>query len=466
MKFLWDINPWLLKPIFLTLTLSFFLVSSGYSQNTQALEKKKQKVEQNIKHTQEKIENTKKSKESTLKDYNKIQKKIEVRKDVISGVQSEIKIVQVSLSGKNDDIIRLENQISKLKYDYGNIMKSAYKASLLTNEWMLILSSTSMNQAFHRWLYLKKIKKDRKQKAAIIIAKQLELESELSNLELIKSGKQLLLKKEQNQSDLLSKDLQDKDKLLANLSKDEKYLITTLNRQQKQQRAIASDIEKAIRREIARKEKEARELAERERKKEAARLAAIEAAKAKAAADNEKPDVGSAAIDVNPVKSPDKKPVKTVSEKKEVAITETPKSAALSADFQSNKGNLVWPVGRGVIIKRFGTQAHPDLSHVTIVNNGIDIKTETNAKVNAVFEGEVVHIAFLSGYKNTVMINHGKYYTIYSNLESVAVSKGQKLNTGDMVGIAAVNTDSGNTEVHFELWNKENPLNPAIWLKK
>ena len=64
------------------------------------------------------------------------------------------------------------------------------------------------------------------------------------------------------------------------------------------------------------------------------------------------------------------------------------------------------------------------------------------------------------------MINHGKYYTIYSNLESVAVSKGQKLNTGDMVGIAAVNTDSGNTEVHFELWNKENPLNPAIWLKK
>jgi len=339
----------------LTLTLSFFLVSSGYSQNTQALEKKKQKVEQNIKHTQEKIENTKKSKESTLKDYNKIQKKIEVRKDVISGVQSEIKTVQVSLSGKNDDIIRLENQISKLKYDYGNIMKSAYKASLLTNEWMLILSSTSMNQAFHRWLYLKKIKKDRKQKAAIIIAKQLELESELSNLELIKSGKQLLLKKEQNQSDLLSKDLQDKDKLLANLSKDEKYLITTLNRQQKQQRAIASDIEKAIRREIARKEKEARELAERERKKEAARLAAIEAAKAKAAADNEKPDVGSAAIDVNPVKSPEKKPVKTVSEKKEVAITETPKSAALSADFQSNKGNLVWPVGRGVIIKRFGT---------------------------------------------------------------------------------------------------------------
>jgi murein DD-endopeptidase MepM/ murein hydrolase activator NlpD len=126
----------------------------------------------------------------------------------------------------------------------------------------------------------------------------------------------------------------------------------------------------------------------------------------------------------------------------------------------------VWPVGRGVIIKRFGTQAHPDLSHVTIVNNGIDIKTETNARVNAVFEGEVVHIAFLSGYKNTVMINHGKYYTIYSNLESVAVSKGQKLKTGEMVGIAAVNADSGNTEVHFELWNKENPLNPAIWLKK
>lgn len=146
-------------------------------------------------------------------------------------------------------------------------MRSAYKASLLTNEWMLILSSNSMNQAFNRWMYLRKIKKDRKAKANTIIAKQLELETELANLENIRSGKQVLLNKEQKQSTLLLNDLNKKNQLIASLNADEKKLIKTLNRQKKEQQAITREIENVIRKEIARKEKEAREKAERERKR-------------------------------------------------------------------------------------------------------------------------------------------------------------------------------------------------------
>jgi len=466
LKYPSDTSQWINKlPIILLSFLLLWCINALPAQNTRELESKKKKVEQNIKKTQAKIEKTKKSKEHTLRDFNKIQKKIDERKTIITGVQSEIKIVQTSLNRKNEDITYLENQINRLRFEYGKIMKSAYKASLLTNDWMLILSSASMNQAFHRWLYLRKIKKDRKEKAAAIIAKQLELESELANLELIKSGKKILLKKEENQTKLLTKDLNEKNKVLANLSQSEKKLLATLKRQQKQQLAIAADIEKAIRREIARKEKEAKELAEKERKKELARIAALEAAKAKKA---EKPESKENESDSNTSAHNDiKKAVpKKVTEKKEVELTETPVSAHLSADFQSNKGRLAWPVNRGVIIRGFGKQVHPELSHVTIMNNGIDIKTDENAAVKAIFEGEVVHIAFLAGYKNTVMVNHGKYYTIYSNLETVGVSRGQKVKIGDYIGTAAVNADSGNTEVHFELWNKQNPLNPALWLKR
>lgn len=451
----------LLFAVFCFLTLRPVL----FAQNTTDLENKKKKVEQNIKNTQEKLQKTKENKALTLKDYTNIQKKIDDRKEVITGVQTEIQYVNSIIGHKYAGIAKLKEQIQSLRHEYARIMKSAYKASLMTNEWMLILSSSSMNQAFHRWMYLRNIKKDRKAKAAAIVQKQLELETELANLENMKSGKQVLLKKEEGQSNLLLKDLNEKNKVLSNLSKDEKKLISDLNRQKKEQRAITAEIEKAIRREIARKEKEARELAERERKKEAERLAAEAAKSKKATGDVSSESTTSSTSE----KSADTKPVSTakkVTEKKALAITETPESASLSSDFQANRGSFSWPVRRGVIVRGFGKQVHPELSHVTIQNNGIDIKTDPDADVSAIFEGEIVQIVFLAGYKNTVMVNHGKYYTIYSNLESVRVNKGQKVKKGDILGHAAVNGDTGNTEVHFELWNKQSPLNPALWLKR
>ncbi len=458
------ISPWKFRVS--SILLLFFIFGGFYQvlgQNTSDLEKKKKKVEQNIQQTQEKLKKTKEDKASTLKDYSEIQKKIDSRKQVISGVQSEIQVVQVSLESKVRDITLLKERIEGLKREYGKIMRSAYKASLLTNDWMLILSSSSMNQAFNRWMYLRKIKKDRKEKANAIIGKQLELEAELASLENIKSGKQVLLNKEQKQSGLLINDLNQKNKLIESLNADEKKLINTLNRQKQQQLAITREIENVIKREIARKEKEARAKAERERKLEAERLAAE--ARKNAAKESAKSNVSSS-VTGESTAEPVKKEVPKVKEKKALVITETPESAALSSDFQSARGQLPWPVKRGVIIRGFGTQAHPELSHVTIQNNGIDIKTDPNAEVQAVFNGEVVHIAFLSGYKNTVMVNHGKYYTVYSNLESVGVARGQKVKKGDFIGRAANNADSGNTEVHFELWSKQSPLNPAVWLKR
>ncbi len=443
-----------LNILFLILFLIAFSQNS-WGQNTNELESKKKKVEQSIQKTQQQLKQTKDSKASTLKDFNSLQKKIDVRKGAIDIVQTEIQYVSTIMNKKYSDISSLKSEIGTLKKEYARVMKSAYKASLMTNEWMLILSSSSMNQAFNRWMYLRNIKKDRKAKAYAIGQKQLLIEEELANLENMKSGKQVLLNKEQGQSNLLLKDLKKKNVVLSNLTQDEKKLINDLTRQKKQQRAIAADIEKAIRKEIEKKEKQARELAAREKKKEKERETAESSAKNKNVSTT-KSEVKTETVAIKSTK---------LTEKKEVVMSETPESASLSSDFQANRGRFAWPVRRGVIVRGFGKQVHPELSHVTIVNNGIDIKTDANAEVSAIFTGEVVHIAFLSGYKNTVMVNHGKYYTIYSNLDQVNVTKGQKLKKGDKIGRAAVNGDTGNTEVHFELWNKQSPLNPAIWLK-
>lgn len=464
MTFCRGISKWISFVSLTAVLCAAFNVQTVQAQNQKDLENKQKKVEQTIQKTQTELQKTKTEKAATLKDYGSLQKQIQSRSAVIETVQTELSYVTVLVEQKNADVLKLEEEIKTLREAYANVMQRAYKASLITNEWMLILSASSINQAFYRWQYLRNIKQNRRSKVMTIADKQLILEQEMAVLLNMKNTKQHLLDAENRQTSLLSKDLATKDKVLANLTQSEKNLLARLNKQKKEQKAIAAEIAKAIRKEIEKKEREAREYAARERKKKEAAEAALAA---KNAADGET-SVAATESKVATVKASTATPKATpakISEKKKIEISETPESASLSADFQSNRGNLPWPVRRGAIVRSFGTQGHPELSHVTINNNGIDIKTDAGADALVVFNGEVVHIAFLTGYKNTVMVNHGKYYTIYSNLDHVTVSKGQKVKKGDSVGKVGMDSDSGNYELHFELWSKQSPLNPSSWLK-
>ena len=390
---------------------------------------------------------------------------------MIADVRTGLTEVEARLGEKEEVVFKIRQQVDKLKQEYALIMRKAYKASLITNEWMLILSSSSMNQAFQRWQYLRHIKKHRKAQARTIAITQKELEEQLIALQELRYSNQILLHREETQTALLNKDLEKKNVVLANLSENEKSLLTNLKCQRRERANIKNEIQRVIRLEIARREKEARILAEKKRKAELARLEKLEreakAETAKAAAVAGKATASDAIkADARAAAAKEKKiSAEKLSAKKKIAVTETPESAALSADFQGNRGALSWPVKRGGVVRGFGRQQHADLSHVEIVNNGIDIKTDPSATAYAVFEGEVVHVAFISGFKNTVMVNHGKYYTVYSNLESVSVSKGQKVARGAPVGNAGINGDSGNYELHFELWSRQSPINPLSWLK-
>ncbi|MCB0820667.1 MAG: peptidoglycan DD-metalloendopeptidase family protein, partial [Bacteroidetes bacterium] len=144
----------------------------------------------------------------------------------------------------------------------------------------------------------------------------------------------------------------------------------------------------------------------------------------------------------------------------------TPETKALSGKFEANKGKLPWPVSRGVITESFGTHAHPVLKGITTNNNGIDIATSAGATVKAIFDGEVTGVISIPGSNRAVIIKHGEYLSVYSNLASVSVSKGDKVSTGSSVGVADSDGDSGKGEAHLEIWKGKAKLNPEDWIAR
>lgn len=141
---------------------------------------------------------------------------------------------------------------------------------------------------------------------------------------------------------------------------------------------------------------------------------------------------------------------------------------ASGGDFDAAKGKLPFPVsGSYTIVKRFGTQQHPTLPHVTINSSGIDLATSAGAPVRCVFDGEVSAVFRPDGYNNVVVIRHGRYMTVYANLGSISVSTGQKVKAGQTIGTVYSDPANDNRSIlHFEIRNQRAKENPENWLRR
>ncbi|MDO8897638.1 MAG: M23 family metallopeptidase, partial [Bacteroidales bacterium] len=144
----------------------------------------------------------------------------------------------------------------------------------------------------------------------------------------------------------------------------------------------------------------------------------------------------------------------------------TPEEQKLSNSFTQNRGKLPWPVERGVISSRFGEQPHPVLKKVTIKNNGIDIATTKGSEARAVFDGVVVSTNRITASNNAVIIRHGDYFSVYSNLEQVYVKRGDKISTKQSIGLIHTEKTESKTELHFEIWQNRTIVDPALWLAR
>lgn len=145
-------------------------------------------------------------------------------------------------------------------------------------------------------------------------------------------------------------------------------------------------------------------------------------------------------------------------------LTVSLSSCTTNKSFANNKGKLPWPVDNGIIADEFGSKPHPDVPSVMIDNHGVDIRVEANTPVKAVFQGEVSGLFEVLG-STVVMIRHGEYVTVYQNLSSVNVKKGDEVKAQQVIGMAAKSLTNDNYELHFEVW-KDSALNPNQWLKK
>jgi len=145
-------------------------------------------------------------------------------------------------------------------------------------------------------------------------------------------------------------------------------------------------------------------------------------------------------------------------------LASTPEARALSNKFESNRGKLPWPVNKGYISKRFGKSKHPYLKYIETNNNGIDIATKKNAAVMAIFNGEVANVLFNPGFQAAVIVKHGKYFTVYGNIKEAIVKTGDKVATGQKIGVVYTDETQNKTEVHLEIWNGSKKMNPSYWV--
>jgi murein hydrolase activator len=403
------------------IALLAFLSAPAFPQNSrEKLQKNKKQLEDEIRYTNSLLEQTQKTKQNSLNRVQILNKQIEKRESLINTMNNEIGQIQYDIEARDIRIRRLTSDLSKMKEEYARMIYYAYKNLNAYNRLMFLFSSADFNQAFFRLKYYQQYSAYRRRKAEEIQALQLALNSEKRTLEQTKGEKLVLVETKEQEKVRLSREKEEKDRSVQELSQKEKQLLATLKEKQKAADKLQQEIEKLIAAEIK---------------------ASAERAK-KSTKSETKPSKGASGTE----------------------MMLTPMEKELSNSFASNKGKLPWPLEKGVITGAFGEHPHPVLKYVKVKNNGVDISTERSAAARAVFKGKVSRIMSFPNLNNVVIIRHGEYLTVYSNLETVIVKDGQDVSTKQVIGTVHTSTEDSKTELHFEIWLGKVIQNPQDWL--
>ncbi|MFN8282688.1 MAG: peptidoglycan DD-metalloendopeptidase family protein [Chitinophagales bacterium] len=449
------------KIILFFLFFAFTCLSSFSQDKKAALEEKRKKLLEEIKFTQKVLTKTKASKEATMADLTALSKQIELRQKLIKEVETEIGTYTEKINENIDELKMREQQLAQLKKEYAAAVVKTYKTQRFADKILFVANANSFSEALRRVNYLRKYANFRKVQAQQILDTKTQISGQIASINTKKKTKEELLSGQVKEKQQLNATVTQKNEVVKSLKKQEVLLQGDIKKKQAAAQKLNSQIEEIIRKEI-----ELARIAEEKRKKEEAEKAAKEAAKIAEAEAAKKKAAELAAKKAKEEGKP--APPAYVEPKKEPVVVKpapTPEYDQLTTNFYGNKGKLPWPVENGFINKRFGNYTHPELGSVMIQNNGIDIRTDANSNVRCIFEGKVVGILNNPTFKNAVIISHGDYFTVYSKLESVNVTKGQKISTKQVIGTAFTDEDNI-TEVHLEVWKGAAKLNPADWIFK
>lgn len=365
---------------------------------------KRDQLDKQIKTTSALISAGEREQRATQRQLELLQAQIRQRQELIGTMNSEVFLLDKEIGETEELIEALGSDLARLKEEYARMLQYAYMNRDTYDRLSYLFAARSFTQAFQRSRYLDQLADRRRQQAALITDTQASLERRADDLKNRRTEKVSLLNEQVSEREKLSADRGAHESTLSGLRRQEDKLRGTLREQKSRRERIAIEIKRAIEAEVRKSAK--------------------------------------------PAKGGTTSGGAASSGKLELSLT--PEARELGSDFEKNKGKLPWPVAKGTITEGYGEHDHPVLRGVKTYNNGIDITCEKGAPVRAIFRGEVSSVIVIPGAGKAVVISHGAYRTVYSNLRESSVSKGQKVDTKQTVGTVLTNED-GST-AHIEIW--------------
>ena len=378
-------------------------VGAASGQTIDELNAQIKRAEQEIAKNEKLLKEVTASKKSNQTEIKLLQSKITSREKVVSSLGKQINLISKDIATKQGNIASMRSNLNRLKEEYAEMVRVTYKIQLLGAPLHFIFSSEDVGVATHRLGLLARYNRALERRAEEIVTRTQEVEGEVASL----AEQQSALDKTRGEHQKRLKTLDEEKKQLSDAGKklaaNEKKISKELKKKREAKRKAQQTLQKIIDEETR---KTKRKMTDAERR----------------------------------------------------AVT------ALNGRFDQNKGKMLMPVNGGVIIERFGKHQHPTQKHITVVNKGVNIAAPKGSEVFAVFEGEVARVMFISGLNNCVMLRHGDYFTIYSNLATVCVKAGDKVGTNSKLGTISAGDNPDDYQLHFEVWFHTINQDPEIWL--
>lgn len=426
-----------MQKIFLTVTLALLFFYAGAQTNKDDLQKQRQQLRKEIEETERVLNQTKKTTKENLGQLSLINKRLDLQGNVIENITGQLKFIENDIYKSQKEVSKLSRILDTLKQEYAKSMVYAYKNRNSYDFLNFIFSASSFNDAIKRITYLKSYRTYREQQGENIARTQQLLQQRIGELSNNKQKKSITLEEKNKEVTILEKQQTEKEKIVAKLKGRQKELYAQISNKRKQDAKLRSMIAAMIRREI-------------------------ENARKKAIADKAERDRLTKLNKPNPNNNTVTKPSVIRTPKKiESILVSSEADRMLDASFERNRGSLPWPAD-GFILSHSGRNVLP--GGVEYDNPGVSIGTAVGGAVKAVFDGTVTLVNTMDD-KQVVFIKHGKYFTVYSNLASANVQRGQAVKTGQVVGRAGAN-DDGQGQVDLIIMKESNNVNPEQWLRR
>lgn len=410
-----------LKVIYKLLLVTAFLLSSmtvvSQTDKQQQLEERRQELRNEIRKINQLQTENKSKQKSQLSLIESFNYKISVLSNLIKVTNQQANLLTREINNNQKKITDLRKELTQLKEDYAAMIVKSYKSKNEQSRIMFLLSSDDFKQAYKRLQYIKQYSDHQKQQGEEIKVKTIELQEINTNLLKQQEAKKKLIAENRDTQKTLEKERKEHQEIVTFINKNLNTYASQIKTKQQEADKIDKQIDDIIRAEIAKSKKKTGAVA-------------------------------------------------STSTSSASSFSLTAEEKVLASNFTANKGKLPWPVEKGYVTVQYGNQPHPINKSLTIKSNGVRIATEKNAKVRAVFNGEVTRVVVIKNANAIVMIRHGNYITAYKNLKSVYVKEGDKVSTKQDIGEVFTSPTNGDTTLYFSIYKEIETQNPASWIFK